>query len=94
MDLQFIISAARKGDETARKILIESARYIGVAVCNIANMLNPEKIVFGKEFALYSDIVMEQIASIVQQKALKKAADDVELITTALEARHRCTVLP
>jgi glucokinase-like ROK family protein len=87
MDLQFIISAARKGDETARKILIESARYIGLAVCNIANMLNPEKIVFGKEFALYSDIVMEQIASIVQQKALKKAADDVELITTALGSK-------
>ncbi len=85
MNLQFIISAARDGDEPARNILVESARYIGLAVCNIANILNPERIVFGKEFILYSDIVMEQIKNIVQHKALKKAASDVELTTAKLK---------
>jgi glucokinase-like ROK family protein len=84
MSLQFIISAARNGDEIARNILVDSARYIGLAVCNIANILNPERIVFGKEFILYSDIVMEQIKNIVQHKALKKAASDVELATAKL----------
>ena len=79
-----VIAAARSGDEAARGILTESARYLGIAVSNIVNTLNPSKIVIGKEFVRYADIVMDQVKSIVKCKALKSPASKVEIAASEI----------
>lgn len=82
-----VINAARNGDEAARAILLEAARYLGIALSSIVNTLNPAKIVIGKEFTRYSDIVLEQIKGIVAGKALKPAAECVEIISSGFGER-------
>jgi len=79
-----IIQAAGQGDESARNILVESARYLGIAISSIVNTLNPSQIVLGKEFVKYSHIVMEHIKSIVSCKALKYPAARVEIAASEI----------
>jgi len=39
--------ALKKGDELVESVVKKTARYVGVAVANLANLLNPEVIVLG-----------------------------------------------
>jgi N-acetylglucosamine repressor len=82
-----IVDAARNGDETAMNILNESARYLGIAISSIVNMLNPSRIVIGKEFVKYADLVIDKIKSIVSCKALRTPASKVEVISSQMGER-------
>lgn len=84
IDIDIIINAAKQGDEASRNILLDSARYMGIAISNIVNTLNPCKIILGKDFVKYSNIVLEYIKSIVAAKALKFPASKVEIEASAV----------
>lgn len=85
--IEDVIRAARSGDGTAINILNESARYLGIAISNIANTLNPSKVVLGKEFVKYADLVMEQIVSVVACKALKSPAAHMDIAASMIGER-------
>lgn len=85
--IEDVIRAARSGDGTAINILNESARYLGIAISNIANTLNPSKVVLGKEFIKYADLVMEQIVSVVACKALKSPAAHMDIAASMIGER-------
>jgi N-acetylglucosamine repressor len=84
IDIDYIVSAARNGDEAVKAILLESARFLGIALSSLVNTLNPSKIVIGKEFVKYGDLVMDGIKGIVSSKALKKPASNVEIVTSEI----------
>lgn len=77
--LSHIIEAARTGDEAARGLLNEAARYIGIALSNLVNTLNPSRIVLGKDFVKYGDLVMDILRSVIDTKSLKRPASNVEI---------------
>jgi N-acetylglucosamine repressor len=86
-----IAGAARDGDEAAKEVLLESARFLGIALSSLVNTLNPSRIVLGKDFVKYGDLVMERIKSVVERKALKLPASKVEI--TASEIGERASTL-
>lgn len=87
INIEQVIEAARNGDEAARNILLESARYLSLAISNLVNTLNPAKIVIGKEFVKYSDLVMDNIKAIVSGKALKYPTSKVEIVASEIGER-------
>jgi N-acetylglucosamine repressor len=82
LDINKVVEAALSGDDTAKNVLMDSARYLGIAISNIVNTLNPTKIVIGKEFVKYSNIVLEHVKNIVNCKALKLPASRVEIMSS------------
>lgn len=84
ISIDTIVEAARAGDEASKNILMESARYIGIALSDIVNTLNPSKIVIGKEFVKYADLVLDHIKHIVENKALTFPASKVEIIASQI----------
>ncbi|MDP4180675.1 MAG: ROK family transcriptional regulator [Bacillota bacterium] len=82
-----IIDSAKAGDEAARNILLDAARFLGLAISNIVNILNPQKIVLGKEFINYSDIVLDHLKEIVMLKALRQSSKDIEITESMLGER-------
>ena len=64
-----VIEMARKADKVAINALKLSAMYISVVVSGLINTLNPEKIVLGKEFVKYADLIIDDIRKQVKQKA-------------------------
>ncbi|KNY25603.1 ROK family transcriptional regulator [Pseudobacteroides cellulosolvens] len=87
IDAKSIIDCAREGDEVSRNILLESARFLGLAVSSIVNILSPQKIVLGKDFVNYSDIVLDSLKEIVMCKALKQTSKDIEITESKLGER-------
>ena len=79
MDFDTVLKAARDGEEAVKSILMESAKYIGIAVSYIVNVLNPSKIVLGKEFVKYADIVIDYVKDVVKLKALKHPESFLEI---------------
>lgn len=65
-----VIEAAGNGNITILNILDESARYLGTAVSYIINILNPSKIILGKDFIKYSDYAINTVKEVVGKKAL------------------------
>jgi len=82
-----IVKAAENGDEVARSILLESARYIGIAVSNLVNTLNPQAIVLGKDFVKYADIALEQVKKVVEGKALKMPTSIIDITYSSIGAK-------
>jgi predicted NBD/HSP70 family sugar kinase len=89
--LDMIIDAAEKNDLTAKNIILDSTRYLAIGISDLVNTLNPEKIVIGKEFVKYSNLVMDQIKKIVSSKALKYPLADLEI--TASEFGEKTSAL-
>jgi len=91
IDLDNITYAARAGNEKALVLLNDAARYIGIALSSLVNTLNPSKIVLGKDFVKYGDLVMNTIRGMIERKALKKPASVVEV--TVSEFGERASTL-
>lgn len=82
-----VAKAARNGDETSADILRESGRYLGIAIANMINILNPAKVVVGKEFTKYADLVLDTVKNVVECNALKAPTADVEIVSSEIGDR-------
>jgi glucokinase len=91
--------AIRRGDKFVKKIIEDAARYTGVAVANLINILNPEVVVLGGGIM---EALEEQMMPIIQETALdyalegtaqdvviraSKLADDTGIVGGAVLAR-------
>ncbi len=79
-----IIGAAKSGNEAARVILVEAAGYLGIAIANLINTVNPSRIVLGKELVKFTEDILEHLRNISLAKALKYPASRVEILTSEL----------
>lgn len=77
--LSHIVEAARAGDQAAEGLLEEAAGCLGIGLSYLVNTLNPSKIVLGKDFVVYGDLVMDTLRSVIDRKALKRPAANVEI---------------
>lgn len=79
-----IIQAARNGDEASKNALLESARYLGNAISMLVNAIDPEKVVLGKTFYEYSDLVLDYIKDIVNNRILNIKETKVEVVRSTV----------
>ena len=79
-----IISSAKAGNEAARVILVEAAGYLGLAIANLINTINPSRIVLGKELVKFSEDILEHMRNIALAKALRYPASRVEILISEL----------
>jgi predicted NBD/HSP70 family sugar kinase len=79
-----IIASAEAGNEAVRAILVETAGYLGLAIANLINTINPSKIVLGKELANLPEDILEHLRSIAFARALKYPASKAEVVKSEL----------
>ena len=53
-----VVEAARAGDTRAREALAEAGRWLGVAIANMAMVLNPERVVIGGGVAEAGELIL------------------------------------
>jgi glucokinase len=56
-----VFEGARAGDGVAISVVRDTARYIGMAVANLATIVDPEAIVLGGEVASAGDLLLEPV---------------------------------
>ncbi len=80
-----VFAAARAGDEATRVMLEARAYYMGIALANLVNILNPELIIMGGVFAWGKDLLLPIVQDTMRQRAFARLGDKVQLVTPSFE---------
>jgi glucokinase len=84
--LEAVCSAARSGDRLASRLLKEAGAYIGIAVGNIVNLLNPPLIVLaGGAMAAAGDLLLEAIRREAGSSAFEVAFAETKIVNSPLD---------
>lgn len=84
-EIDRIFAAARAGDEETRSMLEERARYMGIALANLVNVLNPELIVLGGLLAVGRDLLVPQIERVMRARSFANLGERVRLQITGFD---------
>lgn len=79
-----VFDAAKDGDNTAQRVIDEVAFHLGLALGNLANGLNPEKIVIGGGVSRAGDILLTPVKEQFAQFAFPRVAEGAELVIATL----------
>jgi N-acetylglucosamine repressor len=78
-----IFEAARQGDEYTKNMLAKRIRYLGIALANLVDVINPEMILLGGMFAEGQDIIRPIAQQVMQEFAFSGLGDKVTLQPTS-----------
>lgn len=76
---------ANEGNEYAVAMVEEAGKYLGIAIANLINILNPTLVVVAGEITIASDLVIRKISETVNKFALKTIAEKTVIKPSALE---------
>jgi predicted NBD/HSP70 family sugar kinase/biotin operon repressor len=86
LDTEQVLSRAADGDPGCRRALADAGRHIGVAVANLCNLVNPERIVVGGSMGHAGALLLDPLTESVRLRAIPSAAD-VEIVPGELGER-------
>ena len=84
LTIEDISEAAKLEDELAISIIKEAARYIGIAITNLINILNPTSIVVVGEIFENTFYAIETLNEIVKNRGMKLSSKNVRIIKSML----------
>ena len=85
ISIELIAQAAREDDSLAFRVLQKSASYIGIALANLVNLMNPRVMIFGGAlFREVPQLLADPLRRIIKQRSLERSANEVELQVSTL----------
>lgn len=79
-----VFEAARSGDETAKKVVDDTAKYLGIVVANVISLLNPEIVILGGGVSEAGDVILKPVEEIAKAHAQPFSAKRVRIVPAAL----------
>jgi predicted NBD/HSP70 family sugar kinase len=79
-----IFAAALKGDQLSIRLIIEQGDKLGQALGNMANLLNPDLIVIGGEYAKVKEYFIDSVKTGVKKTGLVDSLADCEIKVSSL----------
>jgi glucokinase-like ROK family protein len=70
MTAQIVFQAAEAGDPLATTVVEEVAHYLGIAIANLINLLNPQLIVLGGPVGQSAQVLLKPLQQEVQRRAM------------------------
>lgn len=80
--IERILAAARAGDSATLAMLQERARYLGITLANVVNLINPHMIVIGGIFAQGQDLLLPTLTQTVAERAFAGLGKEVTIQAT------------
>ncbi len=77
---QVVYEAAHDGDEYAREVVKDTAKFLGAGVANIVNIFNPEVVVICGGVTLAGDRLFVPLRAEVKRRAFKPAVDVCRIV--------------
>jgi len=85
--LQTVFAAARDGHLALVEMLEDRAYYVGLALANLVNVLNPQAILLGGWLSDAFDLIEPVVSGVMQRHAFADMGRDVELLPTSFGAQ-------
>jgi glucokinase-like ROK family protein len=82
--LELLLDAAEKGDEVVLETLQEAGTYLGLAIANVVNLLNPRIVVIGGPVARFGEPLLTAIRREVRRRALWDSLANVDIVLSTL----------
>ena len=79
-----VLQGARSGDGVSISVVRDTAKYVGMAVANLATMFDPEVVVLGGIIASSGDIMLEAIRTEAARRLLPQQCDQVRIELSTL----------
>jgi glucokinase len=86
VSVEHILNAARIGDGVSVSVVRDTIRYVGLAVSNLAAILDPECIVLGGTLATAADLMLEPVRQECQRRLLPAHAERLHIVPSTLGA--------
>lgn len=84
-----LIARARTGDGKAAAAVQASARYLGLGLGGIVNIINPDCIFVGGEITTAWDLIEGTVRTALAERALTPAAASTDIVIVSAEAHPR-----
>jgi glucokinase len=81
---EHLFAAARQGDALALHLVDETARYMGVGLANIIQVLNPEVIVLGTIATEQGDFFLARVRRVVRAESWPQISEVVQILPSPL----------
>lgn len=81
---EHVIEAARRDDTLAKKIIDETAYYMGWGIANLVNVLNPDIVLLGTIAIAAGDLLLNPIRETVSAMAMTRSAEVVKIMPAQL----------
>jgi glucokinase len=81
---QTVYEASKRGDDVARDVVRETARYLGAGIANLLNIFNPDVVVIAGGVTQAGDALFEPLRAEVKRRAFKPAVDACRIVPGSL----------
>ncbi len=88
-DLPAVVQAATKGDPACQRVLFESGRHLGRALCNAAKLLSPRTISIGGLLSGAGTFVLDGLNSSIEVASLRAISPSIEFAIGRLGHRSK-----
>lgn len=85
--IEKIFAAANEGDEHIKTMISEQMHYLGIALANLVNILNPEMILLGGMFSQGDALIRPVVQKCMRKTAFDGLAENVILQPTSFSWR-------
>ncbi len=84
---QHVYDAARAGDEIAREVVRDTARYLGAGVANLLNIVNPDVVVLAGGVTEAGEQLLAPLRAEVRKRAFRPAVEAARIVPGSLGNR-------
>jgi predicted NBD/HSP70 family sugar kinase len=84
-----LIARARAGDGKAVAALQASARYLGLGLSGVINIIDPDRVFIGGEITTSWDLIESTVRSAIAERALTPAASSTDIVIVSAEEHPR-----
>jgi glucokinase len=84
---EHLFAAAREGDPLALHLVDETAHYMGVALANVIQAINPDVIVLGTIATAQGDFFLDRVRRVVRAETWPLMSKAVEILPSPLGSR-------
>ena len=79
-----VFAAARDGDGVCVSVIRDTAKYVGMAIANLATVIDPECVVLGGTLATSGDLMFEAIRTECSRRLRPAQADSIRVVLATL----------
>jgi glucokinase len=84
---QDVYGAAKQGDEVAKEVVRDTARYLGTGVANLLNLFNPDVVVLAGGVTEAGELLLTPLRAEARRRAFRPAVEAARIVPGELGGR-------
>lgn len=82
--IEEVIARAIAGDAVCKEVITNAARYLGIAIANLINLVNPGMIVFSGVLMRAEEMILQEVSKVVKERTLPLRGEKTPLAASQL----------